>query len=110
MKYLKTFENYIDIDKQFDIDEDVLSYVFTDLLEKYPNITIKLEEVDKENFKIELFDKDNEAKDLTAEFHFLQNEKVLGEVKGQFDVMDFNIKSMKYDKEARKIILIIHQL
>ena len=47
MKYLKTFE-FFDFDKHFDIDEDVLSFVFADLLEKYPFIGIELVEVDKE--------------------------------------------------------------
>ena len=55
MKYLKTFE-FFDFDKHFDIDEDVLSFVFADLLDRYPFIGIQLAEVDEENFKVELFD------------------------------------------------------
>ena len=49
MKYLKTFE-FFDFDKHFDIDEDVLSFVFAELLEKYPFIGIKLTEIDKQNY------------------------------------------------------------
>ena len=47
MKHLKKFENFkinefFDFDKEFDIDEDVLSYVFEDLLTKYTYLSVKL--------------------------------------------------------------------
>ena len=78
MKYLKTFE-FFDFDKHFDIDEDVLSFVFADLLDRYPFIGIQLAEVDEENFKVELFDKedDNKPNDLKEEFNFLKKKEIL---------------------------------
>jgi hypothetical protein len=110
MRYLKTFE-FFDFDKHFDIDEDVLSFVFADLLEKYPFIGIELVEVDKENFKIELFDKEPGIGDnLEEEFNFLKKKEIYTQVEAHFDVMDFKIKNCAYNKEENKIVLTIHQL
>ncbi len=111
MKYLKTFE-FFDFDKYFDIDEDVLSFVFADLLDRYPFIGIKLVEVDKENFKIELFDKEtnNKPNDLKEEFNFLKKKEIYTQVKAHFDVMNFKIKSCELDEKSNKIVLTIHQL
>lgn len=110
MKYLKTFE-FFDFDKQFDIDEDVLSFVFADLLDKYPFIGIELVEVDKQNFKIELFDKEPGRTDnLDEEYNFLKKKEVYAQVEAHFDTMDFKIKNCEYDKKENKIIFTIHQL
>lgn len=111
MKYLKTFE-FFDFDKHFDIDEDVLSFVFADLLDRYPFIGIQLAEVDEENFKVELFDKetDNKPNDLKEEFNFLKKKEIYTQVESHFDVMNFKIKSCELDEKSNKIVLTIHQL
>ena len=111
MKYLKTFE-FFDFDKHFDIDEDVLSFVFSDLLDRYPFIGIQLAEVDEENFKVELFDKENDNKpnDLKEEFNFLKKKEIYTQVEAHFDVMNFKIKSCELDEKSNKIVLTIHQL
>jgi hypothetical protein len=110
MIYLKTFE-FFDFDKHFNIDEDVLSFVFADLLEKYPFIGIKLVEIDNENFKIELFDKEPGKKDnLDEEYNFLKKKEIYTQVKAHFDTMDFKIKKCEYNKKENIIEFEIHQL
>jgi hypothetical protein len=32
------------------------------------------------------------------------------QIKGHFDIMDFSIKSIDYDKDKNRIVLTIHQL
>ena len=116
MKHLKTFENFninefFDFEDHFDIDEDVLSYVFDDLLNKYPFLGIELVEKDKSNFKVEIYDESPEPKDnLDDELSYLKSEKVMYQVKGHFDTMDFSIKSIEHDKKTNRIVLTIHQL
>jgi hypothetical protein len=117
MKHLKTFESYkieeyFDFDKVFDIDEDVLSYVFADLLDKYPHIGIELVEVDKTNFKVEIFDKeyDEQPNDMDDEFKFLKRNEIYTQIKSQFEVMDFKIANLSYNKESNRIILTITKL
>ena len=116
MKHLKTFENFninefFDFEKHFDIDEDVLSYVFDDLLNKYPFLGIELVEQDKSNFKVEIYDESPEPKDnLDDELKYLKSENVMYQVKGHFDTMDFSVKSIDYDKKSNRIVLTIHQL
>jgi len=114
MKHLKTFENYkieeyFDFDKVFDIDEDVLSYVFADLLDKYPHIGIELVEVDKTNFKVEIFDEeyDEQPNDMDDEFKFLKRNDIYTQIKSQFEVMDFKITDLSYNKESNRIVLTI---
>jgi len=111
MKYLKTFE-FFDFDKYFDIDEDVLSFVFTDLLDKYPHIGINLVEVDKKNFKIELIDKDpgDKPNDLNEEYEFLKKNDIYTKINNHFDVMNFKIKNLEYKKDVNKIVFTINQL
>jgi hypothetical protein len=110
MRYLKTFE-FFDFDKYFDIDEDVLSFVFADLLERYPFIGINLVEVDKDNFKVELYDTEPGPTDnLDEEYDFLKKKEIYTQVEAHFDVMDFKIKNCTYNKEENKIVLTIHQL
>jgi aspartyl/asparaginyl-tRNA synthetase len=112
MKHLRTFENYVleffDFDKVFDIDEDVLSYVFSEILDKYPTIQIKLEEIDNKNFKIEIFDTDK--KDLSEVYNFLKKNDIYIQIKAHFDVMDFKIKEFDYKKSENKIVFVINQL
>jgi hypothetical protein len=112
MKHLRTFENYVleffDFDKIFDIDEDVLSYVFSEMLDKYPKIQIKLEEIDNKNFKIEIFDTDK--KDLSEVYNFLKKNDVYIQIKAHFDVMDFKIKEFDHKKSENKIVFVINQL
>lgn len=117
MKHLKTFESYkieeyFDFDKVFDIDEDVLSYVFADLLDKYPHIGIELVEVDKTNFKVEIFDEeyDEQPNDMDDEFKFLKRNDIYTQIKSQFEVMDFKITDLSYNKESNRIILTITKL
>jgi hypothetical protein len=80
MKHLKTFEKFeinefFDFEKHFDIDEDVLSYVFDDLFTKFPFLGLEIVEQDKSNFKIEIYDESPEPKDnlmiYLRNFHFL---------------------------------------
>jgi len=117
MKHLKTFENYkieeyFDFDKVFDIDEDVLSYVFADLLDKYPHIGIELVEVDKTSFKVEIFDEeyDEQPNDMDDEFKFLKRNDIYTQIKSQFEVMDFKITDLSYNRESNRIILKISKL
>jgi len=116
MKHLKKFENFkinefFDFDKEFDIDEDVLSYVFEDLLTKYTYLSVKLVEVNKSNFKVEIYDESPDTKDnLEDEYNFLKKEENMYQIKGHFDVMDFKITDFKYDKEHNKIIFTINKL
>ena len=117
MKHLKTFENYkieeyFDFDKVFDIDEDVLSYVFADLLDKYPHIGIELVEVDKTGFKVEIFDEeyDEQPNDMDDEFKFLKRNDIYTQIKSQFEVMDFKITDLSYNKESNRIVLKISKL
>ena len=104
MKHLKKFENFkinefFDFEKEFDIDEDVLSYVFEDLLTKYTYLSVKLVEVNKSNFKVEIYDESPDTKDnLEDEYNFLKKEENMYQIKGHFDVMDFKITDFKYDK------------
>lgn len=111
MKYLKTFE-FFDFDKYFDIDEDVLSFVFSDILDKYPYIGIELVEVDKDNFKIELIDKDpgDQPNDLDEEYEFLKKKDIYTKINNHFDVMNFKIKNLEYKKDVNKIVFTINQL
>jgi hypothetical protein len=111
MKYLKTFE-FFDFGKYFDIDEGVLSYVFADLLEKYPYIGMELVEVDKENFKIELIDKEfkDQPNDLDDEYEFLKKKDIYTKISNHFDVMNFKIKNLEYKKDNNKIVYTINQL
>jgi hypothetical protein len=110
MKHLKTFENF-DFDTEFDIDEDVLSYVFADLIDKYPHMGFELVEVDNDNFKVEFFDKEPSEKDeLDDEYKYLKGDFVMKQIKGHLDVMDFNIKNLEYNKEKNRIVMTIHQL
>jgi len=111
MKYLKTFE-FFDFDKHFDIDEDVLSFVFSDFLDKYPYIGIELVEVDKSNFKIELIDKDpgDKPNDLIKEYEVLKKKDIYTKIKNHFDVMNFEIKNLEYKKGDNKIVFTINQL
>lgn len=116
MKHLKTFEKFqinefFDFEKHFDIDEDVLSYVFDDLLTKFPFLGLEIVEQDKSNFKIEIYDESPEPKDnLDDELKFLKSENNMYQIKGHFDIMDFSIKSIEYVKEKNRIVLTIHQL
>ena len=86
MKHLKKFENFkinefFDFDKEFDIDEDVLSYVFEDLLTKYTYLSVKLVEVNKSNFKVEIYDESPDTKDnLDDEYNFLKNKNSLNKL------------------------------
>lgn len=110
MKHLKTFENF-DFDTEFDIDEDVLSYVFADLIDKYPHMGFELVEVDDENFKVEFFDKEpSETDELDDEYKYLKSDFVMKQIKGHLDVMDFKIKNLEYNKEKNRIVMTIHQL
>jgi hypothetical protein len=117
MKHLKTFESYkieeyFDFDKVFDIDEDVLSYVFADLLDKYPHIGIELVEVDKTSFKVEIFDEeyDEQPNDMDDEFKFLKRNDIYTQIKSQFEVMDFKVTDLSYNKESNRIVLKISKL
>ena len=68
-------------------------------------------EQDKSNFKVEIFDESPEPKDnLDDEINYLKSEKVMYQVKGHFDTMDFSVKSIDYDKKSNRIVLTIHQL
>jgi len=112
MKHLETFESYLneffDFDKVFDIDEDVLSYVFSEMLEKYPTVQFKLEEIDNKNFKIEIFDVNK--KEIFDVFSFLKRGDVYSQIKAHFDVMDFKIKEFDHKDSENKIVLVINQL
>ena len=104
MKHLKTFENF-DFDTEFDIDEDVLSYVFADLIDKYPHMGFELVEVDDENFKVEFFDKEpSETDELDDEYKYLKSDFVMKQIKGHLDVMDFKIKNLEYEINFKSII------
>ncbi len=117
MKHLIKFEKFqinefVDFEKTFDIDEEVLSYVFTDILNKYPYLGIKLLEVDNSRFKVEIFDDQpsEEHQDLDDEFKFLKSDKIYAQIKAHFDSMDFSIEKCDYDKTENKIEFIIRQL
>lgn len=116
MKHLKTFENFkilefFDFEKHFDIDEDVISYVFEDLLTKYPFLGMELVSKDKSNFIIELFDESPEPKDnLDDELKFIKSDKNMYQIKGHFDIMNFKIKSIQYNKDKNRIVITIHQI
>lgn len=113
MKHLLTFENYIfeffDFETVFDIDEDVLSYVFSEMLEKYPNISIKLEEVSTKKFQIDLIDESGRD-NLQEVFEFLKKNNVYSQIEAHFDVMDFKISEFEYKKPENKIIFTVTQL
>lgn len=116
MKHLRKFRNFtinefFDFDKVFDIDEDVLSYVFEDLLSKYTYLSLKLIEVNKSSFQVEIYDETPDADDdLEDEYNFLKKEENMYQVKGHFDVMDFKITNFKYDKDINRIIYTISKL
>ena len=113
MRHLLTFENYVfeffDFEKVFDIDEDVLSYVFSEMLEKFTNIQIKLEEIDNKKFQIELLD-ESDKNNLSEVFEFLKKKDVYSQIQGHFDVMDFKISEFEYKKSENKIVFIVTQL
>jgi aspartyl/asparaginyl-tRNA synthetase len=113
MKHLLTFENYVfeffDFEKVFDIDEEVLSYVFSEMLEKFPNIQIKLEEIDNKKFQIDLLD-ESDKNNLSEVFEFLKKKNVYSQIQGHFDVMDFKISEFEYKKSENKIVFIVTQL
>ena len=117
MKHLIKFESFkinefVDIEERFDIDENVLSYVFSDLLDKYSYLGLRIISVDNKNFNIEIFDEQptDENHDLEDEFKFLKTQKVYDRIKAHFDTMDFGIKSCEYDKKKNLIVFTIHQL
>ena len=117
MKHLMKFENFkinefVGVEEKFDIDEEVLSYVFSDLLDKYTYLGIKFNSIDNKNFNIEVFDSQptDENHDLEDEFSFLKTQKVYSQIKAHFDVMDFSIKSCEYDRKKIVINFTIHQL
>ena len=117
MKHLMKFENFkinefVDVEEKFDIDEEVLSYVFSDLLDKYTYLGIKLDSIDNKSFSIEIFDEQptDENHDLEDEFKFLKTQKVYDRIKAHFDTMDFGIKICEYDKKKNVINFTIHQL
>lgn len=117
MKHLIKFESFkinefVDIEEKFDIDEDVLSYVFSDLLDKYSHLGIRIISVDNKNFNIEIFDEQptDENFNLEDEFKFLKTQKVYDRIKLHFDTMDFAIKSCEYDRNKNKILFTINQL
>ena len=101
MKHLLTFENYVfeffDFEKVFDIDEEVLSYVFSEMLEKFPNIQIKLEEIDNKKFQIDLLD-ESDKNNLSEVFEFLKKKNVYSQIQGHFDVMDFIVTQLLSQK------------
>jgi len=117
MKHIINFNKFkinefFDFEKVFDIDEDVISYVFSDILNKYTFLGIKLVEIDKNNFKIEIFDKDPtpENNNLKDEFRFIKLDKNYLQIKAHFDSMDFSIKSCLFDEGKNIITFEIHQL
>lgn len=102
---------FVDFEKKFDIDEKVLSFVFSDVIDKYTHIGIRLEGNNNRSFKIELYDEQpsDDNIDLSEEFNFLKQDKIYSQIEAHFTSMDFKIKSVNYDKERNIIEFLIEK-
>jgi hypothetical protein len=117
MKHIIKFEKFkinefVDFERDFDIDEEVLSYTFSELIDKYPYLGIRLVGNDDKSFKVELYDKQPSDKnhDLKDEFDFLKTDKIYNQIKAHFDTMDFSIKKCEYNRDRNIISLEIQKL
>ena len=102
---------FVNFEKKFDIDEEVLSFVFSELIDKYTHLGIKLEGNNDKSFKIKIYDTQPSDKniDLSDEFRFLKQSKIYSQIQAHFTSMDFKIKSLEYNKDRNIIEFLIEK-
>ena len=110
MKYLKTFENYVEADpinfeNVFGISDFDLSYLLGDLIDKYTYLEFELTTDDYKKFKIEIFEDGLEAdptQNLEDEYRFFKN-KIAQNLKIWLDENNLKLDKHEFNKGSNKI-------
>jgi len=117
MKYLKTYENYVETDpinfeNVFGISRLDISYVLSDLIDEYEYLDFDLTTDDYKTFKIEIFEEGLEAdptQDLEDEYKIFQ-ERILKNLKIWLDENNLRLEKHEYNKDSNKIEITVSKI
>jgi len=117
MKYLKTFEKYVETDpinfeNVFKITNQDITDVISDLIDKYDYLDFELTTNDYEKFNIEIFEEGLEAdptQDLEDEYKYFKK-MVLDRLKSWLDSCNLRLEKHHYDKDTNRIIIEVSRI
>jgi len=117
MKYLKTFENYVEADpinfeNVFGISKVDLAYVLGDLLEKYIYLDFEILSDDYEKFQIDIYEKGLEAdptQNLEDEYKFFTS-KIAESLKIWLNDNNLKLEKHEYNKGSNKIEIVVSRI
>lgn len=115
MKYLKTFENFVEytnpepinFEEVFGFSDNDLRAALSDFLDKYDFLDFELLSDDYKNFKIEFFDKEfsqDTTQDLKDEYQDFEDKfsKLLEE---WFQTLNVKVKNHELDSSRNRIVV-----
>lgn len=116
MKYLKKFEKYtndrqLNFEEVFGVSKEDIAGAISSLLDKYDYLSFTTETEDFKKFNIEIFEEGLEEvrKELESEYKFFKD-NTLEFLKPFLESFNLKIDSENYDKERRRIIIVVERL